>query len=152
MQLVESPIETAEVLRRVRDERCGAAPAFLGTARRFTGTAETERLRYEAYRAMAEASLRDLAGQAIDRWPIFRCAIVHRLGDVPIGEASVAIGVASPHRQDAFAAGQWLIDTLKRKVPIWKQEHYRDGRAEWVHPAAGACGPAAEPPRGEADA
>jgi len=71
---------------------------------------------------------------AHQRWPLVETAIVHRVGHLGLGEASVAIGVSSAHRQDAFAAGQWLIDTLKEVVPIWKQENWADGTTEWVHP------------------
>jgi molybdopterin synthase catalytic subunit len=67
-------------------------------------------------------------------WPLVTCSIVHRLGLVPLGEASVAVVVSSPHRQEAFDAGEWLIDTLKERVPIWKQEHWADGRSDWIHP------------------
>ena len=68
------------------------------------------------------------------RWPLVECAIVHRLGHVELGEASVAIAVSSAHRDVAFAAGKWLIDTLKVVVPIWKKENWADGTTEWVHP------------------
>jgi molybdopterin synthase catalytic subunit len=83
---------------------------------------------------MAEKKLAELEATARQRWPILECAIVHRLGRVEIGEASVAIAVSSAHRQPAFEAGQWLIDTLKETVPIWKCEHWADGTTEWVHP------------------
>ena len=85
---------------------------------------------------MAKLKLAELEAEARGRWPILDCAIVHRLGRVEIGEASVAIAVSSAHRQAAFEAGQWLIDTLKRVVPIWKCEHWADGTTEWVHPCA----------------
>ncbi len=68
------------------------------------------------------------------QWPLVGCALVHRLGEVGLGEASVAVAVSSPHRRDAFAAAEWLMDRLKQEVPIWKQEHWADGSSEWVHP------------------
>jgi molybdopterin synthase catalytic subunit len=74
---------------------------------------------------------------------VLECLIVHRLGRVPVAEASVAVAISTPHRADAFAAGQWLIDSLKRDVPIWKREQWADGTTEWVHP-----GVSGEPPRG----
>ncbi len=83
---------------------------------------------------MAERKLAELESQARERWPLVECVIVHRLGQVPLAETSVAIAVSSPHRLAAFEAGQWLIDTLKQVVPIWKQEQYADGSTEWVHP------------------
>jgi len=83
---------------------------------------------------MATKELERLEEEAHKQWPLTACIIAHRLGTVPLGEASVAIVVASPHRREAFAAGEWLIDTLKQRVPIWKQEQWADGETEWVHP------------------
>ncbi len=83
---------------------------------------------------MARDKLAELEAEARSRWPIEECAIVHRVGHVPIGEASVAIAVSTAHRQPAFEAGQWLIDTLKEVVPIWKKENWADGASQWVHP------------------
>jgi molybdopterin synthase catalytic subunit len=83
---------------------------------------------------MAERKLAELESEARRRWPVLECIIVHRLGRVPPTEASVVIAVSTPHRADAFAAGQWLIDSLKHDVPIWKREQYADGATEWVHP------------------
>jgi molybdopterin synthase catalytic subunit len=78
--------------------------------------------------------------EARRRWPIVECTIIHRLGHLPLGEASMAIAVSAPHRQDAFAAGQWLIDTIKEAVPIWKKENWADGTTEWVHPGLSKVG------------
>jgi molybdopterin synthase catalytic subunit len=107
---------------------------FLGTTRELTGGRQTVTLDYECYEEMAQRKLAELEDQARQRWPILHCAIVHRLGRVDVGEASVAVAVSSAHRQPAFEAGQWLIDTLKVVVPIWKCEHWADGTTEWVHP------------------
>jgi molybdopterin synthase catalytic subunit len=108
---------------------------FLGTTREITADRRTTSLDYECYPEMAERKLAELEAEARSRWPILECTIVHRLGRVEIGEASVAVAVSSAHRQAAFEAGQWLIDTLKQVVPIWKCEHWADGTTEWVHPA-----------------
>jgi molybdopterin synthase catalytic subunit len=83
---------------------------------------------------MAERQLHELESEARRRWPVLECIIVHRLGRVPPAEASVAIAVCTPHRAEAFAAGQWLIDSLKHDVPIWKREQWADGTTEWIHP------------------
>ncbi len=99
-----------------------------------TGGRRTVSLDYEAYPEMARKKMEELEAEARRRWPILECAIVHRLGRLEIGEASVAVAVSSAHRQAAFAAGQWLIDTLKEVVPIWKRENWADGTTEWVHP------------------
>ncbi|MCI0332764.1 MAG: molybdenum cofactor biosynthesis protein MoaE [Planctomycetes bacterium] len=134
IQLTNHPIDTAALLDRARHPNAGAVVLFLGTTRELTGSRQTVALDYEAYREMAERQLIDLETEARRRWPLLECMIVHRLGRVPTTEASVAIVVSTPHRADAFAAGQWLIDTLKHDVPIWKREQWADGTTEWVHP------------------
>ncbi len=105
---------------------------FVGTARRWTGERETERLVYEAYEPMALAELQRLADEAAGRWPVCRVVLAHRLGEVPVGEAAVFVGVACAHRAEAFDACRWLIDTLKEDVPIWKRETLADGSQTWV--------------------
>lgn len=134
IELTRERIDEAALLERVRSASAGAIVLFLGTTRELTGDRRTERLEYECYPAMAEKKLAELEAEACRRWPLVACTIVHRLGTVPLTETSVAIAVSSPHRKAAFEAGQWLIDTLKEVVPIWKQEQYADGQTEWVHP------------------
>ena len=135
IQLTDNPIDATALLQSAQQPAAGAVVLFLGITRQFTKGRETASLSYEAYREMAVKELERLERQARERWPLVDCNIVHRLGEVPLAEASVAIAVSSPHRGDAFDAGRWLIDTLKETVPIWKQEHWADGAAEWVHPA-----------------
>src|SRR3954447_14967901 len=134
IQLTDDPIDTTSLLNRVRHPEAGAVVLFLGTTRELTAGKQTVALDYEAYREMAERQLADLEAEARRRWPAIECNITHRLGRVPHTEASVAIAVSTPHRHDAFAAAQWLIDSLKRDVPIWKRERWADGTQEWVHP------------------
>ncbi len=134
IQLTNQPIDTNSLLSQARNPAAGAVVLFLGTTRELTAGRQTVALDYEAYPAMAERRLTELEAEARRRWPVLECMVVHRLGRVPPTEASVAIAVSSPHRADAFAAGQWLIDSLKRDVPIWKREQWADGEAEWVHP------------------
>ena len=136
VELVESVIDTKRVLDSVQHPGSGATVLFLGTTREFTDGRQTAMLSYEAYAAMAVQELEGLRQAAIDRWPLMAASIVHRLGLVPIGEASVAIAVSSPHRREAFEAGEWLINQLKERVPIWKQEQWADGTSEWIHPEA----------------
>jgi len=137
--LTRDPIDFAALTNSVRSPRSGAVVLFLGTVREMTGGRQTVALEYEGYPAMAEAQLRTLEAEARRRWPIEDVAIVHRLGRLELGEISVAIAVASPHRQDAFDAGKFLIDDLKVKVPIWKKENWSDGTTEWVHPGMPAA-------------
>lgn len=140
IELTHDPISLDSVVAAVRSTNAGAVLLFLGTTREFTGGERTTTLIYEAYRPMAEQQLRSLAEQASSRWSLTGCAIVHRLGEVPLGEASVAVAVSSPHRTEAFAAGRWLIDTLKQDVPIWKQDVTPSGQTAWVHPGLSKSG------------
>jgi len=91
-------------------------------------------LDYECYPEMATKHLEQLEATARQRWPIIECCIVHRLGHLELGEASIAIAVSCPHRPQAFDAARWLIDTIKQDVPIWKRENWEDGTTEWIHP------------------
>ncbi len=118
----------------------GGVCLFVGTTRQWTSGVETVSLSYEAYEPMALREMRRLAELASERWGALRCIVQHRLGKIPPPEASVLIGVATPHRADAFEACRFLIDELKREVPIWKMERYRDGRTEWVSPVEGKPG------------
>ena len=94
------------------------------------------RLEYEAYRGMALNRLQELAQAARQRWDAERIAMLHRLGPVGVGECSVAIAVACPHRGEAFEACRWLIDELKREVPIWKKDVFAEGFTRWVDPGS----------------
>jgi molybdopterin synthase catalytic subunit len=142
IQLIRDPIDPAAVLDSVRSTNAGAVCLFLGTVREFTASRQTRALTYEAYAGMAEAKLAELEAKARDRWPVVALTIVHRLGDLELGDIAVAVAVSTPHRGDAFAACQWLMDTIKQVVPIWKQEIWADGSREWVHPG---LPPAADP-------
>jgi molybdopterin synthase catalytic subunit len=137
IQLTTDSIDAAALLDQARSPDAGAVVLFLGTTRELTDGRRTVTLDYEAYGPMAERKLAELEAETRKRWPIVECLIVHRVGRVPLAEASVAIVVSTPHRADAFAAGQWLIDTLKTDVPIWKHEQWADGTTEWIHPTDG---------------
>jgi molybdopterin synthase catalytic subunit len=132
--LTNHSIDPSAVLADVASHQAGAVVLFLGTTRELTHGRRTASLDYECYPQMAEQKLAELEAEARRRWPLTGCSIIHRLGHLELGEASIAIAVSSPHRADAFAAGQWLIDTIKEVVPIWKCENWADGTKEWVHP------------------
>jgi molybdopterin synthase catalytic subunit len=134
IELTDQPIDPAAVLAQVAARDAGAVVLFLGTTREFTQGRQTASLDYECYPEMAQKQLAALESEARRRWHLCGCVVVHRLGHLEIGEASIAIAVSAPHRDVAFQAGQWLIDTIKQVVPIWKQENWADGTREWVHP------------------
>ena len=130
-RLTEEPISLEAVVAEVADERAGAVATFVGTARRESRGRTVEHLDYEAYGGMAEAVMADFAETLREKYDLCAVAITHRVGRVGIGEASVAVAVSAPHRQDALAACREAIDTLKETVPLWKKEVYEGGE-EWI--------------------
>jgi molybdopterin converting factor subunit 1 len=129
--IVRERIETVSILEGIKRPEDGAAVVFEGIVRNHTRGRRTLYLDYEAYEEMALKQMKELAARAMAEYKIRDVAIVHRLGRLEIGETSVLIAVASAHRAAAFDACRWLIDTLKRTVPIWKKEHFEDG-AVWA--------------------
>lgn len=132
VDITDAPLSVEAAFAHLQAPEAGGVSLFVGTTRRWTGERETLELAYECYRPMALAEMRRLLAAASSRWPVARGVLVHRVGVVPVAEASVIVGVATPHRADAFAASRFLIDELKRTVPIWKQERLADGRRVWV--------------------
>jgi molybdopterin synthase catalytic subunit len=130
-QIVSQPIDVAGVTAAVADPGTGATVTFIGTTRDHNEDRRVIRLEYEAYPEMALAEMRKIGEEAKQRWPIKQVAIVHRIGVVPLGEASVVIAVSAGHRHAAFEASHFAIDRLKEVVPIWKKEHF-DGGEVWI--------------------
>lgn len=134
-KISEEPLSNDEAIKFVSDPKCGAIATFLGVTRDNFEEKTVEKLSYEAYVPMAEKEMRRLCVEARERWGKSQegahFCILHRIGDVPIGEASVIIAVSTPHRTDALEACAWLIDSLKASVPIWKKESYVEGDAQW---------------------
>ncbi|HET7748775.1 MAG TPA: molybdenum cofactor biosynthesis protein MoaE, partial [Terriglobales bacterium] len=124
-------IDSQAVIEGIKRPEDGAVAVFEGIVRNHSRNRRTLYLDYEAYEPMAVKKLEELAVQALAQFPVREVAIVHRLGRLEIGETSVLIVVASAHRGAAFDACRWLIDTLKKTVPIWKKEHFEDG-AVWA--------------------
>jgi MoaE-MoaD fusion protein len=129
--IVRERIDSQVILERLKHPEDGAAVVFDGVVRNNTRGRQTLYLEYEAYEEMALQQMEELAVQALGQFPVRDVALVHRLGRLEIGETSVLIVVASAHRGPAFEANRWLIDTLKRTVPIWKKEYFVDG-AVWA--------------------
>lgn len=130
-ELTTEPIDITSVARRVVPPDCGATVTLDGYVRQFTKGRETQHLFYEAYDPMALKEMQKLIDQAKQEFEISNIGIAHRLGKLDIGETSIVISVAAPHRKAAFAACEWLIRELKRTVPIWKKEVYADGEV-WI--------------------
>lgn len=129
--LVDGPLEVERIVKSVEDPGSGAVVVFLGTVRNHHAGRRVEKLTYSAYRRMAEEALLKIVADLEASSPGLRAAIVHRLGEVPVGEPSVVIAVASAHRAAAYDASRTALERLKAEVPIWKREHYAEGDAAW---------------------
>lgn len=142
--LVERAIDLGALVARVAHPGAGAVATFLGTVRDEHGGRPVTALDYAAYGAMAARELAAVAAEGARRWAGARVALEHRIGALALGEASVAIVVSHPHRGPAFDACRWLLEVIKRRVPIWKREHYADGEVGWVDAREGAGQPPAD--------
>ena len=127
-------IELGDVIRAVEAGDAGAIVHFLGVVRNNTEGREVSYLEYEAYPPMAEKKMAEIAQEIHEKWGLDRVAMIHRVGRLEIGEVSVAVAVASPHRKEAFEACHYAMNRLKQIVPIWKREVWVDGEEEWVKP------------------
>jgi molybdopterin synthase catalytic subunit len=133
-RLVRAPIDHAALVREVASPAHGAILLFLGVVREVNDGRGVTGIEYSAYEAMAQGELDAIATEAAQRHASPSVIIVHRLGELALEEVSVAIAVAHAHRDEAYALSRWTIEELKRRVPIWKREHYVDGTREWVDP------------------
>jgi molybdopterin synthase catalytic subunit len=147
----DEAISTEAVLAHVGAEEDGAVLLFLGVVRNHADGRPVRGMHYDAYQTMAESVLREIAGEAASRLGTDRLSVVHGTGDLAIGEVSVAIAVSSPHRADAYEASRYVIEEIKKRLPVWKKEHYTDGEARWVAgtvPPSPAAGTRAMPSEG----
>lgn len=135
VEITKQKIDVAQVIAAVADPGAGAIDIFIGTVRDKTSGKTVLKLDFEAYEPMAIKEMRKIASRAKAQWSVIKSAIVHRIGEVEIGEEAVAIAVSTAHRKDAFEACRFMIDELKKSVPIWKKEIFEDGEV-WVaaHP------------------
>ncbi len=131
ISLTSNPIDLQAAIKTVVTPESGGIDVFVGTTRNHSDARAVTLLEYEAYEPMALQMMEKIEREARAKWPIHEVAIVHRLGEVPVGDASVVIAVSGVHRNEAFEACRFLIDTLKREVPIWKREHFADGTNKW---------------------
>jgi molybdopterin synthase catalytic subunit len=131
--IVRAPIDPRALETQVRNDACGGVVTFLGVVRERAGDGRSVNgLSYEAHEAMALAAFEAIADEVRERHPQLRLGIVHRIGELSIGDVAVAVCAASPHRAQAFEACAYAIDQLKARAPIWKKEHYADGSDEWI--------------------
>lgn len=128
----EAPLSLDELARAVADPAAGAVCTFTGTVRDHSDAGSVTGLTYEAWHDLAEKRLAELAGEILERWAVSRVAIVHRVGELSVGEASVIVAVSAAHRAEAFEACRHGIERLKEDVPIWKKEGLVSGDAHWV--------------------
>ena len=130
--LSRKPIEIESLLAVVQGPERGGTCVFLGTVR---SEDDVTAIDYSAYEEMAVAEIERILAEAQAKWPEARVTLQHRLGSVPVGEASIAIAAAAPHRDTAFAACRYVIEAVKKRLPIWKKEMHADGTATWVDPS-----------------
>jgi molybdopterin synthase catalytic subunit len=130
--LQKEPIDIALVMNETGSDSDGAAVSFIGRARNNSRGKAVLYLEYEAYGEMARKQLQKIVDDAAARWTLGSCMVVHRIGRINVGEASIIITASSPHRKEAFLAVQFIIDTIKEYIPIWKKEFYSDG-SSWIN-------------------
>ena len=130
--IVDRPLDVGALFGEVAHHRNGATVVFVGTVRDENEGQPVSGLDYSAYTGMAERELTSIASEASERWGTPDIAVEHRIGALGLGEASVVIAVAHPHRGEAYDASRFIIEELKKRLPIWKKERYLDGRSEWV--------------------
>ena len=128
--LTNSPLDITALLATVAGPERGGTACFLGTVRDESGAVTG--IEYSAYEAMADAELDRIVTEVAARWPTARVAVRHRLGLIPTGEVSIAIAAAAPHRAEAFDACRFVIEEVKRRLPVWKRERHADGAAVWT--------------------
>lgn len=130
--ITREPIDPVAVLARVGAEEDGAALLFLGTVRNHNDGSPVTGLSYEAYDEMAARVLDEIAVEAAERLGTPRVVVVHRAGELKVGEVSVAIAASSAHRAESFDAARYVIEEIKKRLPVWKKEHYVDAEPEWL--------------------
>ena len=135
--LMDREIDVARLIAEVSDHTCGATTVFLGCVRDLNDGRAVNAIEYSAYNAMAEREMAAIATEIGETFGVTRLVMEHRLGMLGLGDVSVAVVAAHPHRAPALDANRYAIEELKRRVPIWKLEHYVDGTREWVAAATG---------------
>ena len=140
IEITRDPINIDAMNREAEHHECGAVLTFSGTVRNHHLGRKVTKLAYEAYDGMAHSEMEKVVGAAFEKWPdVRKIQVVHRFGEMPVGASSIYITVSAPHRPEGFGALRFVIDRIKRDVPIWKKEFYEDGESDWLHPDEGCC-------------
>jgi molybdopterin synthase catalytic subunit len=132
--IVDGAIDPASLIEEVSSRQYGAISIFVGTVREVNEGRSVSAIEYSAYKSMARAELERILDEAVERFGISALVVEHRIGLLGLGEVSVAIAAAHPHRASALDSTRYVIEEIKKRVPIWKKEHYADGTREWVDP------------------
>jgi molybdopterin synthase catalytic subunit len=130
--ILETPLELEPLLRETEDSASGALVVFYGTVRDHNDGQRVQAMTYEAHTPMAEKVLREIEAETLEKFAVQHCRIQHRVGMLQLGEASVLIVVRAAHRDPAYAASRYAIDTIKQRAPIWKEEHYVSGESRYL--------------------
>ena len=129
--ITQEPIDIFTILRSSDDPSAGATVIFIGSVRDHNDTEKVSEIYYEAYEKMAENVLTEIEDKVLKKWNVKKFSAIHRIGNLKVNEISVAIAISTEHRQDAFEACRYTIDTIKAKMPIWKKELLNSGMTEW---------------------
>ena len=131
IKIVDRPIDLQKLSLWLSDPSCGAEVHFIGKVRNHNEGKDVLAIEYQAYTDMALEEMNTIALEAKQKWPFYKCAFVHRLGQLSVGDVAVALLISSPHRNEVFCASEWMISEMKKRVPIWKKEFYLDG-SSWI--------------------
>lgn len=132
VRVTEQKIDIADLIEKVTTPEYGAIDIFIGTVRNHHNGKEVTGITYDAHEKLAEKILKEICTESMGLWPETRYAIAHYKGDLRVGEMSIAIAVSSPHRAESFEACRYVIEEIKTYVPVWKKEHYTDGKSDWL--------------------
>lgn len=141
VRLIEHRIDVTGVMAEASSPEVGATSVFVGTVRDVNDERAVTGIDYTAYSAMAQLEMQRIADEALHKWPATRIVVEHRLGYLELGEASIAIVAAHARRTPSLEVMRFLIEEIKKRVPIWKREHYADGTREWVDPTGSTAVP-----------
>ncbi len=132
VEILDKPLCIETACAFVDDPACGATDVFIGRVRNTHEGQDVGGITYDIHTGLAEKTLRDICTETLSRWPETRCYVAHYKGELPVGGISVIIAVAAPHRAETFEACRYIIEELKKRAPVWKQEHYPDGKSAWL--------------------